>query len=1555
MISSRPPPTSLRPPPTSLARPRRPPTTDPFADPPRTRPIEHPLVFQTVRRRAAVPRDSPPPSESVGLLWYDAREEFVRPPWQEVEEAYAAANRRRRERMVVAGTQTSTAEHGTAAVTQTDAPDLGASAGTQTESSALGVSLACTQTDSGTGSGFSASTQTDPEPPAQSPIGPTVAAAQAPVLLAPKQKKKDARAAKAEKRLARIESLLLEMTASAAATAAALAPAAPVAPPLPPTVAPQVPVLALEQQKDARVIKAERRCEKLESLLRKMTIAAAAAPPPPSTSGSSSSSSSPLSCERLMQLDIMAKSQALARQHFISRVSEAWAQSPSLPPPAPLVARATRPCPRNWLGLSDLLGALPSFPPPPPVPASAPVPGAVDEVLRCSSASSALVLWRGHRMSPGLPGPVSVAAAMLAVLRRVSDVCAEGKRDEYTGEAPARQLVRYQEAGYYRSRTLFGRFLKAVARREARDARERSRQPPRSPAYRVVVDVASGGGHGAVGPDRSQLRLVSEFVWRLFQDQERRFVYLGRVESDSALDLLVLGTGNTEEEEALALAVGTPLPDEDWPVVLYTGTSPAVGRVQAGEGRAVATQLLLTWPYDASSAEQGSLGCVETSRVEEFDSELDLPVGNGDEEEEALALAADTPLPDEDWPLVLYTSSVPPVGVAQAGEGAVATPLLLTWPYETEVVVQGSSALLEVVDLVEGSPSDSPRPSDSSVDCELMDTADETFVSEAQEESEVVGAAEEPAEAPMPDAPAEAPAEWDEELPEAPAPVLDEPMTDSSTADSHDTAAHAYTADVSQTAVLFSARPAETSQTADPQTAENTRAADIEMADASTAPEAPIPAADDSMAMDEDDLGPMGYGERTLAKPRRRRRALVPGPSAPVTLFAESALYSKGPLSSTVPGVATAGLPISSPDIEMTEASVPPCDADRGSKPGIFGTPKPFFFAPRAAGTLRVPEVLGKAKNVRQRGAFTRVELAPEVPVERSPTPPALTPAPAPTQPEAAQVYCRPPGTIPEVGGGSKKARRRRRKAKDQALAEEESTEGAEEPAVEEAVAVVQEAAEPALVTDDPRPKYVARLAPRAERHALRAQRAAERPAEGWPVGHPGWLDDLRASGVIITMEQWRMVADWKDQDMARKAAEKAAEKAAKEAEAAAGTVGESAEQCAPPEEAPVEPQHPPVLASSGVEGRRIAPVSRRRGVRRVVNVAREEGGAQPEGAALAGSLPMTNPGPPGTAQPTGGDFGEARFPPLLDLSQEGDGGGGGWRGRREGDFGGGQEGPAYSRWVRVAGAYEKSEERLTSWYPICGPHTGASTLGAYQNRLPNAVRSGTLGLASSLSASISRTPGKGEGDVKGVKEEVGRDGGSSLLPLGVWRAEYDYQRKAGIPFVDRTPVHPHLGPTKTGSRMLLTSWYPICGPHTGASTLGAYQNRLPNAVRSGTLGLASPLSASISRTPGKGEGDVKGVKEEVARDGGSSLLPLGVLRVGDELSETDNPGVSRMDRTPVHPYLGKPRKTAPECCNVADSGPGKPSVQHCLGDKWDHYAWETGAKWDLGPPGAAA
>lgn len=506
------------------------------------------------------------------------------------------------------------------------------------------------------------------------------------------------------------------------------------APPIGPTVAPRGPVRpATEQvQKDVRAIKAERRAHRLESLLRKMTVAAASAPSPTSAASCASVSSSPplslsppLSCEKLMQLDLMAKSQALARQRFISRVSAAWAESPQLAPRPVPAARAARPCPGNWLGLSDLLEALPSLPPSPPVPASPPVTttdvvedldraAAVHALDPCSSTSVALVLWRGHRMSPGLAGPVSVAPAMLAVLPRVSDVCAEGRRDEYTGGSlSARQLVRYQDAAYYRSRALFCRFLLAIARREVRDARERSRQPPRPRPYRVVVDVASGGGHGVVGPDVLQLRLVRQFVLALLQDRERRFVHLGSAESDSDLDPLWTGE---DEEEAFALAVGTPLPDEDWPVVLYAGMAPAVGHVHSREERAVTeTQLRLTWLYDACKfslllfmiflhdisytcgpianndtvvARQRVPGCV-VSRVESDSAPVLLLVGTGkvEEDEETLALAADTPLPDEDWPLVLYrpSSSVPTAGVIAAEEvGAVETRpvLLLTWPYE---------------------------------------------------------------------------------------------------------------------------------------------------------------------------------------------------------------------------------------------------------------------------------------------------------------------------------------------------------------------------------------------------------------------------------------------------------------------------------------------------------------------------------------------------------------------------------------------------------------------------------------------------------------------------------------------------------------------------------------------------------------------------------------------------------------------------------------------------------------------------------------------------------
>ncbi|KAH8154416.1 uncharacterized protein LAJ45_00943 [Morchella importuna] len=1039
----------------------------------------------------------------------------------------------------------------------------------------------------------------------------------------------------------------------------------PEAPPIGPTVGPQAPVRrAVTQpvQKDARLIQAvERRCRRLESLLLKMMDDAAAAPRPTIA---------------LMQLDIMAKSQALARQRFISRVSEAWAQSPQLAPRPVPVARATRPCPGNWLGLSDLLEALPSLPSPPPVAVSAPVPSV-------APASLALVLWQGHRIPPALEGPVSVAAAMLAVLQRVSEVCTERRRDEYTGGASsARQLVRYQEAAYYRSRALFRRFLLAVARREVRDARERSRRPPRPRPYRVVIDVASGGGHGVVGPDDLHLRMVRQFVLRLLQDQERRFVHLGSVESDSDLD--PLGTGE-DEEEMFALAVGTPLPDEDWPVVLYKGMAPAVGHVQAGEGRAVTeTRLLLIRLYDAFAARQRVPGCVVRSRVES-DSALVLHlVGAGkEEEEETLALAADTLLPDEDWPLVLYrpSSSVPAVGVIAAEEvGAVETRpmLLLTWPYENEVVVQGSTALSEVTDLVEGSPSGSPGPSDISVDCNLMDTAEEASVSEAQGESEAVGAVEEPAEAPLADALPEAPVQRDEDLPEAPVPVLAVPMTDSSTADSQHTAAHADTADVSRTADLPSARPAETTQTADPQTAENTRTtADTEetvkTGDASTVPEAPTTAAPAApiVAHDQPAKGsPLAAtGRRTVApRPRRDIFPLVPAPSEPGTFFPRGALY--GVLGRGAP---TEGRPtILSQVIGVSRVGVfPPTAGEAWAFQGdTFGTPTPFVGATAvpAVEEPRAPEVLGMSKSIW--AVQSNEGRVPEAPVAPAPPPTTLPATPAvPKQPEAAPVLCRPPGTIPEVGGGRKKPRQRRRKAKGGATAEEGGAEEgtAEDPAaVEDPAPVVREQEQQAPVTGDPLAKYVARLAPQGVRDALRAQRELERPAGGWPAGHPCWVNEQRAAGAIITSEQWLVVDKYLRAEAARKAADAAAPATAEQSVSGPKETPAVAPTAAAPKQRPRSAALPPatpaaaVAAAAPVEGpgRNATPASStRRSARLAANAAREEVGTIGGGGLTSvGSRPVTNPASPAIAQPS------AAAAPTAGRQVSGSGGGGGQR-----------------------------------------------------------------------------------------------------------------------------------------------------------------------------------------------------------------------------------------------------------------------------------------------------
>ncbi|KAI5848576.1 hypothetical protein DFP73DRAFT_621004 [Morchella snyderi] len=1280
MISARSPPLSRRPPPLSLSlsRPRPPPPADPFADPPRRRPAEMPLVFASRPRRVAANRGEPPAPGPVGSLWYDAREEFVRPTWKEVETSHAAERARRQDRMQHAGTQTGTPERGTATGKQTEdrrrTKAAASSTGKQTGPPKQGVSF-CMQTDPE--QGVSVCTQTEPEPEiVLSPTGPS--AAQEPVPAA--RRKKDARAAKAEKRCAKLESLLVEMTASAAATAAALAAAASAQP----AVVPQVSLLDLKQR-DLRAARVEQRVSRLESLLRKMTTAAASpvvavsAPPPPATASSPSppSPSPPPSCERLMQLDIMTRSQALARQHFIRQVSEAWAQSPCLAPKAVPVARAARPCPRNWLGLSDLLEALPSLPSlPPPVRAPA------------TPLSSALVLWRGHRIARGLAGPVSVASAMLAVLQRAAEMCCPEREqgDEYTaGSLPARQMVRYQEAAYYRSRALFGRFLEAVVRREVRDARERSRQ---------LLNVASGEGQGAVGPDRSQLRLVSPLCLRLSQDPERRFVFLGRVDSCSALDLLVAGTGNNEEEDALALAAGTPLPDEDWPLVLYASSVPAVGVAQAGDVRAVATQTLLTRPC------------------------------------------------------------------------------------ETEVAGQGSPGLVEVMDLVEESTSDSFRPSNGSVDCDLMDTADETFVSEAQEEFEGVGAVDVSQEAPMPDAFFyEAPAVEDEELPEAPAPVLDEPMTDSSTADSHDTEAHADTADVSYTAVFFSARPAETSHTADPQTAENTRTAeaavpaDITMADASTVAVATNPAADEPMVIDqpaEEEPTPE-VRLRILATARRRKRFPVHGPSLPTSFFAKA--DPKVLFAGVRQGAAEArSAGISSPDTEMAETPVPSRAAGEGEhKAAGFGVPMPSFLSSVAAEFPMVTEVLGTAES------FWPSERAPEAPVPRSPTPVALTtPVPAPKQPKAAaKVLCRPPGTIPEVGGGSKKARQRRKKSKGKGSAEDKgaSADGvAAEPAAEAvAVAAVQGAAvaDKAPLKKDPlKKRHKHKFLSEAKRLRQRERRETDPPPGVWKGSPLEWLLEIqdreegcaRVDYFLRTGELWVS-----EEEAARVAAAK--EEAARVAAASASAdaiMASSNALCAAevpvlqrvvPEDVPSEAAAAAATAAAGVPrllersplpvaraspapspstttdfagagARVLAMPSRRRMARRAMPLSGGEvdmsGGSR---LPMGGALPMTNPVPAGV-RPSArlplddGSVGQ-RMPALTPHSGnlgETRGGLGNQspttRGVQGGAAGGGGGGG-----VSVDGGRAAAEAGLASWHLTWGPHTGAPPRGINQNK----------------------------------------------------------------------------------------------------------------------------------------------------------------------------------------------------------------------------------------------
>lgn len=57
--------------------------------------------------------------------------------------------------------------------------------------------------------------------------------------------------------------------------------------------------------------------------------------------------------------------------------------------------------------------------------------------------------------------------------------------------------------------------------------------------------------------------------------------------------------------------------------------------------------------------------------------------------------------------------------------------------------------------------------------------------------------------------------------------------------------------------------------------------------------------------------------------------------------------------------------------------------------------------------------------------------------------------------------------------------------------------------------------------------------------------------------------------------------------------------------------------------------------------------------------------------------------------------------------------------------------------------------------------------------------------------------------------------------------------------------------------------------PHLGPNT----NNRLPNAVMPGTLGLASPLSASISQALRKGEGDVHAWKLGTSGSSGPTTL----------------------------------------------------------------------------------
>lgn len=524
-----------------------------------------------------------------------------------------------------------------------------------------------------------------------------------------------------------------------------------------------------------------------------------------------------------------------------------------------------------------------------------------------------------------------------------------------------------------------------------------------------------------------------------------------------------------------------------------------------------------------------------------------------------------------------------------------------------------------------------------------MDTANEASVSAAQGELEAVGPAEEPSEAPLADALPEAPVQRDEDLPEAPVPVLEQPMTDSSTADSLHTAAHADTADVSQTAVLSSARPAETSQTADPQTAENTRtpADDKKTGDASTVPEAATTAGPAPMAVDQPVEGrPLAdLRRRTVAIPRSR---IAPGPSVPTpvkpTMFftAPYVKYGTGAYGLMGEGVST-----SSPVIGVSRVGVFPPSADeaRDFHEVPFGDPTPFVAAPVPAEEPTAPEVFGMSESIwaDQR----KQERIPEAPAAAPAPPPTTLPAtPAPKQPEAAAVYCRPKGTIPEVGGGPKKPRVRRRKAKGKKAEEGGAEEGtAEEPAaVEDPAPVVQEPEQqPVPVTGDAHAKYLARLAKKEERDALRAKRALERPAGGWPVGHAGWLQELRDAGTVITAEQWGMVERYHRAEIARQAAVGAA-------------TAKSAEQSvARPEETRAVAAPAAAVQAEGAR-RNATPPSLRRSPRLAANAAREEVGPTIGGSGTgAASLPVTNPGAPAIAQSAGRQVGgqqETRAPP---------------------------------------------------------------------------------------------------------------------------------------------------------------------------------------------------------------------------------------------------------------------------------------------------------------------